>query len=88
MPLFDCVCDRCGQIREVLLRDDDIPLCLNCGILMRKMPSYPAMVKIKGEGGYPSRRKFVKGTAPYVSRKTKAWLDEDPLENPAKANNE
>jgi len=23
------------------------------------------MVKVKGEGGYPSRRKFVKGTAPY-----------------------
>jgi len=64
MPLFDCVCVQCGQVREVLVRGKDIPPC-GCGGKLNKLPSYPAMVKVKGEGGYPSRRKFVKGTAPY-----------------------
>ena len=45
---------------------------------MHKKPTFPAMVKIKGSGGYPSRRKFVKGTAPFVSRSTKGWKSEDP----------
>ena len=60
MPLYDYECDICGVVREVLGK---APLC--CGEEMRKLPSYPAMVKIKGSGGYPSRRKMISDTAPY-----------------------
>ena len=46
---------------------------------MTKKPVFSAMIKIKGEGGYPSRRKFVKGTAPQTtSTGSKAWLDSEP----------
>lgn len=76
MPLFDCVCVKCGHQQEVLLRGNESPL--HCGVSMRKLPSFPAMVKMKGEGGYPSRRKFVGGTAPYTTRSTKAWGAHDP----------
>jgi len=66
MPLYEYACDKCGFIKEVLLPEwrRSYP-CPKCGRKMRKIPSYPAMVKIKGSGGYPSRRKMIKGTAPY-----------------------
>lgn len=66
MPLFDCTCNKCGQTREVLVWSKDIPTCPDCGGELTKLPSYPAMVKIKGWGGYPSRRRMIKGTAPYA----------------------
>jgi len=65
---------------ERLCTFGEIALCPNCGKMMVRKPTFPAMVKIKGEGGYPSRRKQVKGTAPYTTRDSKAWLDTDPSE--------
>lgn len=79
MPIFVYKCMACGTVDEVLLsRGVQILPCPHCGQMSIKQPTFPAMVKIKGEGGYPSRRKFVKGSAPYTSRDTKAWLDEKP----------
>ena len=53
-----------------------LPVC-GCGGELIKLPSAPALVKVKGEGGFPARRKFVKGTAAY-SGSAKEW---SPLEN-------
>jgi len=65
MPLYDYLCDICGQTREVLIMHGETPLC--CDTVMRRLPSSLAMVKMKGEGGYPSRQHQLKGTAPYTS---------------------
>lgn len=82
MPIYQYRCSNCHfEVEVVQSITGDNPLCSHCGERMVKMPTFPAMVKIKGEGGFPSRRKFVKGTAPY-SGSAKAWLSE----SPAKAN--
>lgn len=60
MPLYDYKCDVCGVVLETIRES---PLC--CEKPMKRLPSYPAMVKIKGAGGYPSRRKQFNGTAGY-----------------------
>ena len=66
MPLYDFQCNNCGFIEEALLpMAQDSRLCPKCGGEMKRLPSYPVMVKIKGMGGYPARRKMVNGTAPY-----------------------
>lgn len=81
MPLYIYRCDKCVlEIEKVQGINEEAPRCPNCGAEMQKKPTFPVMVKIKGMGGYPSRRKFVKGTAPYTSRSTKAWLNSDPFE--------
>lgn len=58
---------------------DAVQLC--CGQEMVKLPTFPAMIKIKGLGGYPSRRKFLGGTAPYTTRNTKVWGQHDPTKD-------
>ena len=78
MPLYVLKCDRCGEIHEVISQIGEEAAFCPCGGEMVKQPTYPAMIKMKGEGGYPSRRKFVKGSAPYTTRQTKAWLDSEP----------
>ncbi len=78
MPLYLLGCHTCDVEVEKIMGMEETALCPKCGAEMRKLPTYPAMVKIKGEGGYPSRRKFVKGTAPYTTRDSKAWLDTEP----------
>lgn len=79
MPIYIFRCDKCVlEIEKVQGSLEDAPLCPHCGEEMVKQPTFPAMVKIKGEGGYPSRRKFVKGSAPYTTNKTKAWGSHDP----------
>ena len=65
MPLYDYRCDTCGQTREVLIMHGEMPLC--CDNTMRRLPSSLAMVKMKGEGGYPSRQHQIRGTAPYTT---------------------
>lgn len=66
MPLYDFECNSCGFVEESLQSATQGSLvCPRCGGTMKRLPSYPAMVKIKGMGGYPSRRKMVGGTAPY-----------------------
>jgi predicted nucleic acid-binding Zn ribbon protein len=82
MPLYPFVCSICGHEDEVLLSKLVNTLsCSQCGGISIRQPTFPAMVKIKGEGGYPSRRKFVKGSAPYTSRGTKAWGSHDPSDD-------
>jgi len=67
MPIYEYVCDKCLNVIEKLQdMDTSPPLC--CGQEMRRKPTFPAMVKIKGMGGYPSRRKMIKDTAPYSSK--------------------
>ena len=67
MPLYDFVCDVCELEVEILRSIDAVaPSCPKCGAEMRKKPTFPAMVKMKGEGGYPSRRKQWRGSAPYT----------------------
>ena len=62
MPLYDFYCDGCGHKLEKLAQIYDAnPLC-ECGCSMRKMAPSNVMVKMKGEGGYPSRRKQVFNT--------------------------
>ena len=77
MPLYEYQCDICGNKTTVMQNiHGDSPQC--CDGKMRRLISYPAMVKIMGAGGYPSRRKFLKGSAPYTSRSTAVWGDYDP----------
>ena len=64
MPIYGWKCNRCGVTMETYTAiGGDTPI--HCGEPMSKMPSFPAMVKVKGDGGYPSRRKEARGTAPY-----------------------
>jgi len=79
MPIYCYRCNKCGRELEKIQKVNENPIaCPSCGRMMAKLPTFPVMVKIKGMGGYPSRRKLVNGTAPYVSRDSKAWLDSDP----------
>ena len=78
MPIYEYKCSRCELELEKVQGFEEATPCPECGEKMVKLPTFPAMVKIKGEGGYPSRRKLVKGSAPYTTRTTKAWLDSNP----------
>lgn len=81
MPVYCFACE-CGLkgIERILPMDSENPTCPSCGGKMHKVPTFPGMVFMDGEGGYPSRRKFVKGSAPYTTRATKAWGEHDPLD--------
>jgi len=70
MPLYDYYCEICGKEVETFQQSTvNIPVC--CDKPMERKPSFPAMVKVKGGGGYPSRRKQFRGTAPYTSMTTR-----------------
>ena len=57
MPLFDCKCPRCGSEDEVFQHTTQYnPICKTCGSEMNRLLSAPAMWKIKGAGGFPSKR--------------------------------
>ncbi len=84
MPIYLYGCAKCQTILEKIENNGATPPVCFCGMVMGRLPTYPIMVKVKGDGGYPSQRKFVKGTAPYTTRSTKAWLDEDPIEQTRK----
>ena len=57
MPIFEYRCDKCKGIEEVVeLSSRDAPEC--CGVSMRKLPTLPAIIRIKGQG-YPSRKKWM-----------------------------
>lgn len=80
MPIYLYLCPDCNiEVEKVQNLGEDTALC-ECGAKMRRLPTFPAMVKMAGEGGYPSRRKFCKGTAPYTTRDVKPWLDSNPSE--------
>ena len=79
MPIYCFGCDDCGtRVERVLPYAFTLPACPSCGEVMRQLPTAPGMVFMDGEGGYPSRRKFVKGSAPYTTRVTKVWGDYPP----------
>ncbi len=62
MPLYDFYCD-CGYGDERLLEIfESNPPCPKCGSIMSRAVGKNIMVKMKGEGGYPSRRKQVFNT--------------------------
>jgi len=60
MPIYEYKCSECGEKLEVLQREMADVMC--CGKPMERKITFPAMIKIKGEGGYPSRRKQVRNT--------------------------
>lgn len=77
MPIYEYQCEKCKGIEEKIVPiDTEAPTC--CGASMFKRPTFPVMVKIKGEGGYPSRRKFLKGSAPNTTSATKPWMSYNP----------
>ena len=62
MPLYDLYCD-CGYSEEGLVGIyDPNPACPNCGTTLNKKVGSNIMVKMKGEGGYPARRKQIFNT--------------------------
>ena len=62
MPLYDFYCD-CGYGDERLLEMfESNPICPSCSSTMHRAIGANIMVKMKGEGGYPSRRKQVFNT--------------------------
>jgi len=74
MPIYVYRCEQCGNTQDVLQNLGGVPL-LCCGKPMTKLPTFPAMVKMKGMGGYPSRRKQFRGTAPFTTRNTRPNVD-------------
>lgn len=72
MPVYEYRCPACGNEEEVFQHGFDVAEC--CGKPMDRLPSFPAMVKIKGEGGYPSRRKQIRNT----TKQTHPKLEHEP----------
>ena len=61
-PLYDFCCD-CGYREERLVGlYEPNPICPNCGKELIKKIGSNIMVMMKGEGGYPARRKQVFNT--------------------------
>ena len=66
MPLYLYGCSDCQTEIEKFQAIDGEPIpCPSCHKGMVRKPTFPAMVKVKGMGGYPSRRKMIGDTAPY-----------------------
>jgi len=85
MPIYLFSCGECNKRLELVLpMDAEAPVC--CGEPMGKLPTFPAMVKIMGEGGYPSRRKFLNGSASCIGQRSnvKPWLSYDPTDESVK----
>lgn len=75
MPLYDFLCPDCGYQIEVLQMSPDLTVgCLECDSLMERVFSAPPMIKIKGAGGYPSRRKQIRNT----TKQTHPKLEHEP----------
>ena len=76
MPLFDLECKNCGEVKEDVLvwMGKESPLC--CDTPMIKLLSVYAMLKFKGEGGYPSRRKEITDRKAMMSRKQVPYVVE------------
>ncbi len=66
MPIYGYRCYKCGEDVERFQHIMANVEC--CGVPMtRKM--FAPMVKIKGEGGYPSRRKQIRNTTKRIHPK-------------------
>ncbi|KKL57120.1 hypothetical protein LCGC14_2238610, partial [marine sediment metagenome] len=63
MPIYLYRCETCKtEIERISPIGVGAPICH--GEVMLKMLTFPVMIKMKGEGGYPSRRKQWRGIAP------------------------
>lgn len=53
MPLYEYLCESCGERTEILQRFNDLPevACPKCGAPMRRLPSAPS-IQFKGSGFY------------------------------------
>lgn len=53
MPLYEYLCESCGERTEILQRFNDLPEvdCPKCGARMRRLPSAPS-IQFKGSGFY------------------------------------
>ena len=53
MPLYEYLCESCGERTEILQRFNDLPevACPECGAPMRRLPSAPS-IQFKGSGFY------------------------------------
>ncbi len=67
MAIYVFHCRTCGSDREELrtVGETTGPEC--CGTTMLQAPTCQAMVKMKGMGGYPARRKQLHGSAPFTT---------------------
>ena len=69
MPLYELYCD-CGYSSERLVGlYEPNPACPNCQVVLKKAIGSNIMVKMKGEGGFPSRRKQVFNTTKRIHPK-------------------
>ncbi len=74
MPVYCYKCVVCGSEKETIQGlSGESPVC--CGESMDKLPTFPAMVKWKGEGGYPSRRKEFADRKALMSRKQIPYMN-------------
>lgn len=63
MPRYDYRCPNCGYTSEVLQWSlTEVIDCMKCGNEMIRLFPSGQMIKMKGEGGYPSRRKQIFNT--------------------------
>lgn len=63
MSLYDFRCQACGNVEEFLVsKQGRFIFCELCGSRMLLMFPGNQMVKMKGEGGYPSRRRQIFNT--------------------------
>lgn len=81
MPIYDYRCNACGFQGEFFTWPSTVlnRVC-DCGEELTKVTGgyYPGLVRMRGEGLYPSEQKFVRGTAPFTTRDVKAWGDYNP----------
>jgi len=61
-PLYDYKCE-CGEEALLIRYDFDVEPCKRCGATMTRLPSTPALIRIKGQG-YPSRKKWMDNWTP------------------------
>ena len=66
MPIYEYRCECGCEVTELQMIGSKAPTCQKCGGVMLRKFSPIAMVKWKGEGGFPSLRKARRGTAPYT----------------------
>ncbi len=63
MPQYEYKCQECGwEEHRIQPVNADYPEC--CGRTMDKKITCPALVKMKGEGGFPARRKWIQDWTP------------------------
>lgn len=61
MPVYIYECKQCGiEVEAVQSIEAGAPKCETCGVGMTKKPTHPAIIKVVGQGGYPTRSKGYK----------------------------